>query len=150
MIHVALELQKHIDFTAMQDPKVKADQLSPLEWDQICAAEDILYPFLEATLLVQERELTLSKVIPLTEFLRCKYKEAIDKFAQPGDEQQVHLVHAANLGSAKLDKYYQIIKSSTVYVAAVILDPSSKLDFLQSTLWTESMVEEGRQKLTNL
>jgi hypothetical protein len=45
-----------------------------------------------------------------------------------------------NLGWAKLNKYYGLIKKSPAYVAAVVLDPTQKWSYFEEQ-WKESHLE---------
>jgi hypothetical protein len=114
------------------------------------SAKKILYPFLDATLLVQKQEMTIAKVIPLLEFLISTYKDGICKHACLGDDNEVHLIYAANLGLAKLDKYYSIVRDISVYTVALILDLASKFDFLKFASWTEEDMNTSRTHLKML
>jgi hypothetical protein len=96
---------------------------------------------------MESRSVTIHNVIPFLEFLTLKYQTTISQYARLND---THIVQAANLGLAKLDKYYNIIKSIPVYIVAVVLDPSSKFDFFETCSWHTNEIENAKDIVITL
>ena len=150
MVSTGLKLQKFIDLFCSRYPKLEHDILSFQDWEDLAAVKGILKPFLQATHLMEARSSTISKVIPLLEFLVSEYKNVISKYGMAGTSQHMHLVQSANLGLAKLDRYYNKIRQIPVYLCAVILDPSSKFEFIESTLWTADEIKLVKEKVISV
>jgi hypothetical protein len=142
MVKASLELKIFLDLFCVQHPELKRDALTPDEWKQLEGVEQILKPFLDATLQMESRSATIHNVIPLLEFLTSKYRATITQYARLND---THIVQAANLGLAKLERYYNMIKSIPAYIAAVVLDPSSKFEFFETCSWHVSEMKMLRR-----
>jgi hAT family C-terminal dimerisation region len=147
MVKTALELRNEIERFCIRHPDLDDDALTNEEWQQLVAVQDILRPFWEATLRMESRTATIPSVIPLLEFLTSRYKQVISKYAV---EKDLHIVQAANLGLAKLEKYYAMMREIPAYVAAVVLDPSSKMDFFESSSWTAKRIQKAKSLVVHL
>jgi hAT family C-terminal dimerisation region len=147
MVKASLELKIFLDLFCVQHPELKRDGLTPDEWKQLEGVEQILKPFLDATLQMESRSVTIHNVIPLLEFLTSKYRATISQYARLND---THIVQAANLGLAKLERYYNMIKSIPAYIAAVVLDPSSKFEFFETCSWHVSEIENAEKMVIEL
>ena len=147
MVTSALELRNYIQVFCDQNPDLNDDTLNHDEWQQLGAVHQILKPFWESTKRMECRTVTTSMVIPQLEFLSFRYREVITKYAASRDK---HVVQAANLGLAKLEKYYNIIKEIPVYNAAVVLDPRQKFRFFESLAWPARDIKNSKDQVTDL
>src|ERR1700754_3820300 len=85
-------------------------------------------------------------------FLGCNSSDGISfsynsQYARLND---THIVQAANLWLAKLERYYNMIKSIPAYIAAVVLDPSSKFEFFETCSWHGSEIENAQKMMIKL
>ena len=73
MVKASLELKNFLDLFCVQHPELKRDALTPDEWKQLEEVEQILGPFLDATLQMESCSVTIHNVIALLEYLTSKY-----------------------------------------------------------------------------
>jgi hypothetical protein len=147
MLKTALELQDHLEIFCNRHPDLKNDVLNEKEWQQLAAVLEILKPFFDATKRMERRTITIAEVIPRLDFLTSKYRLVISSYAA---EKDIHIVQAANLGLAKLEKYFTMIRKTPAYIAAVILDPSTKMEFFESSSWTVKSIQKAKDLVVHL
>ncbi|CAG7851404.1 SubName: Full=Uncharacterized protein {ECO:0000313/EMBL:CCA76236.1} [Serendipita indica DSM 11827] len=91
-------------------------------------------------LVSSEQTPTLSIAIPTYEFCASTLSKIIIDNIYPS------LEHALHPAVAKLDKYIRLARSNRVYGLAMVLNPASKMDWIQKH-WSDQDVERCRESL---
>lgn len=129
-----------IDVFSVRD-KLYDDQLSNDDWDNLQKIRDFLQFFEDATLSTEGRAATLEKVLPTMDFLLEQFEDGKTRYANDR-----YMLPCCNSGWAKLQKYYEYTDQSPVYIAAIVLCPSSKREYFEQT-WEAEWVTTGKEKM---
>ena len=76
----------------------------------------------------QSSSATLETYLPAIDFLLMPFEEAKVRY-----KYDPFIASRVNSVWSKLDKYYTKTNDSTAYIAAIILDPSMKWEYITST-----------------
>jgi hypothetical protein len=127
MISTATKLKTAINLFCHQYQENNDDLLSEKDWQDLQKLQDFLLFFYDATLATEGYNATIDRVLPTMDFLleqfeaaKCTYAD--DPFMSP----------CCNSGWAKLDKYYSLTERSPVYIAALVLSPQWKWDYIDN------------------
>jgi hAT family C-terminal dimerisation region len=141
MISTATKLKTAITIFCHQYRENDEDLLSEKDWQDLQKMQDFLLFFHDATLATEGRSATIDRVLPTMDFLleqfetaKCTYIN--DPFMSP----------CCNSGWAKLDKYYSLTERSPVYIAALVLSPQWKWDYIDSN-WPKEWHEPCRKQM---
>ena len=131
MICTATRFKTAINLFCHQYQENNDDLLSEKDWQDLLKLQDFLLFFYDTTLATEGRSATIDKVLPTMDFLleqfetaKCTYAD--DHFMSP----------CCNAGQAKLDKYYSLTDRLPVYIAALVLSPQWKQDYIDNN-WPE-------------
>src|SRR5204862_2770553 len=102
---------------------------------------DFLRGFHDATIATEGRESTIEKVLPIMDFLLAKYEKAMRDF-----KDNTFILHCLKTGWEKLDKYYCLSDLTPVYIAAIVLHPEMKFNYLNKR-WPKKWPKEARKKV---
>ena len=147
MIQDALKLRDAIDIflgvlaAQARDPrereKILRHQLTAAEWDELSTIGNLLAPLKEVSSMM-EGNITgsagyhgngaLSDVLPGFDLLLDHLERSKEMLMGVGD---THLATCVNLAWEKLDAYYKLTDSSTVYLVAAVLDPRLKMAYFE-------------------
>jgi hypothetical protein len=144
MIERAVKLRNTIDAyiqTQLQnDPKssIRHDQLSALDWTNLTEYLSILQPFKVATKSLEGRATggqfgAIWEVLPAMEFLLEHLEELKQQYKNHPDD---HFKIGINLAWQKLDEYYNKTSVSPAYVAAVVLHPALRWQWIKKQ-WSD-------------
>lgn len=100
---------------------LQKDLLTAEEWKTLVHIRDFLRNFHDATKATKDHQATLNEVLPTINFLANTFKVAMEEFA---DHPFMH--ESLQTEFTKLLKYWNKTKRSPAYIAAVILDPTTK------------------------
>jgi hypothetical protein len=141
MISTATKLKTAINLFCHQYQENNNDLLSEKDWQDLQKLQDFLLFFYDATLATEGHDATIEKVLPTMDFLleqfetaKCTYAD--DRFMSP----------CCNSGWAKLDKYYSLTDRSPVYIAALVLSPQWKWDYIDNN-WPEEWRPDCRKRM---
>lgn len=83
---------------------------------------DFLKSFFEVTKFAEGRESTINKVLPVLDFLMHKFETKTLQY-----DTNSFMALSLEAGFLRLQKYWKLfIDRATVYIAAVVLNPSQK------------------------
>jgi hypothetical protein len=141
MISTATKLKTAINLFCHQYQENDNDILSEKDWQDLQKLQDFLLFFHDATLATEGHNATIDKVLPTMDFLleqfeTAKVTYANDRFMSP----------CCNSGWAKLDKYYSMTDRSPVYIAALVLSPQWKWEYIDNN-WPEQWQANCRKRM---
>jgi hAT family C-terminal dimerisation region len=130
--------------------RIDKDLLSHDDWEELKHLMAILQPFHQFCLSLENTNVngSLSKVLPSMEILLEKLETAKVEYL---DHPSAHLCTCINLAWSKLDKYYTLTGQSPVYIAAVVLNPRFKWEYLEGA-WSSKpdWIQIARTQLKEL
>jgi hypothetical protein len=141
MISTATKLKAAINVYCIQYQENQEDLLSLEDWKDLQKVEDFLLFFHDATLSTESRGATIERVLPTMDFLLEKFEEAKCVYAK-----DIFMGPCCNSGWAKLNKYYSLTERSPVYVAALVLCPQWKWEYIEGN-WPESWQLDCKKKM---
>jgi hypothetical protein len=146
MLEVALLLQDIIEeyFLTYMENEIKADRLTPDEWNTLQEIKDFLAILKQTTKSLEGHNHTLDRVIPSMDFILRQYEKAKITYAD-----HPVLKNMINSGWQKLEKYYSKTDESPVYAAAIILNPMQKEAYI-NRFWRPSWVDGAKAAVKKL
>jgi hypothetical protein len=141
MLSVATKLQPAIDVFCATYKENEADWLTDIDWQNLRKIEGFLLFFHDAILSTESRDSSIEKVLPTMDFL-------LDQFEQGKIEyiNDAFMSPCCNSGWAKLEKYYCLTERSPVYIAALVLCPQNKWNYIEDN-WPEEWIPEAKAKM---
>lgn len=134
----AYELRESYSALIRQFPEELGDfELSVKEWDLIKTSIDILTPFKVSSRKLESDQVLLDEYQPTMDYL-AGHLEAM-KLKHKGNKP---LLNSLITAWYAFDKYYLKIDDSAAYVAAVLLQPNRRKNYL-STVWKASWIKPG-------
>lgn len=127
MIRTATKLKTAINLFCHQYQENSDDLLSEKDWQDLKKPQDFLLFFYDATTGTEGRNATIDSVLPTMDFLLERFETAKEKYAN-----DPFMSPCCNSGWAKLDKYSSLTDRSPVYIAAVVLSPQWKWDYIDN------------------
>ncbi|KAJ4077856.1 hypothetical protein NW769_015272 [Fusarium oxysporum] len=116
--------------------------LSGSDWDLLAKTHAFLEPFASATLYAEGKSSSVSQSLFLMDSLLFHYESAKAQYSHPGS-MDTRMLHAIEMGWFVLDKYYTMTEDVPVYAAALLLDPSKRLAYIQKNWprdWHETAI----------
>ncbi|KID81519.1 transposase-like protein [Metarhizium guizhouense ARSEF 977] len=141
MIHTATKLKTAIKLFCHQYQENSDDLLSEKDWKDLQKLQDFLLFFYDATTGTEGRNATIDRVLPTMDFLLEQFETAKEKYAN-----DPFMSPCCNSGWAKLDKYYSLTDRSPVYIAALVLSPQWKWDYIDNN-WPSDWREPCRKQM---
>ncbi|KAG6996750.1 hypothetical protein FocnCong_v014989 [Fusarium oxysporum f. sp. conglutinans] len=120
--------------------------LSGSNWDLLAKTHAFLEPFASATLYAEGKCSSVSQSLFLMDSLLFHYESAKAQYSHPGS-MDTRMLHAIEMGWFVLDKYYTMTEDVPVYTAALLLDPSKRLAYIQKNWprdWHETAIAGAR------
>lgn len=141
MLSTASKLRAAIDVYCAQYQENKTDILSAEDWRNLQKIEDFLLFFQAATLSTESRGATIERVLPTMDFLLEQFEQGKilyhdDPFMGP----------CCNSGWQKLNKYYSLTDRSPVYIAALVLCPQNKWQYMEDN-WLAEWITDAKTKV---
>lgn len=148
-----------IDRVMLKQAKIKAfmtdheEQLghirfSAQDWDLLSKAHTFLQPFASATLYAEGDKSSISQSLLLMDALLTHYERNKAYYSQE-DYYDIRMIRAIDMGWYILDKYYNITSEVPAYIAALLLDPSRRIAYIQKN-WPNSWILPAIQAATAL
>jgi hypothetical protein len=146
MLTVALALRDAIEdyFDQWEDDECAADKLTDEEWVTLENIRSFLNKLKMATKALEGHAATLDRVLPSMDFILDVFERG-----KRASTENVIMAPMYNSGWRKLDKYYQLTDDSPAYVAAIILHPQHKWQYVQ-TNWQEEWIEPAKKLMRSL
>ncbi|KAG7409403.1 Zinc finger BED domain-containing protein DAYSLEEPER [Fusarium oxysporum f. sp. rapae] len=133
-------------FLLEHDRELEDTVLSGSDWDLLAKTHAFLEPFASATLYAEGKCSSVSQSLFLMDALLFHYESAKVQHSQPGSID-TRMLHAIEMGWFVLDKYYTMTEDVPVYAAALLLDPSKRLAYIQQNWprdWHEAAIAGAR------
>ncbi|KAM5529104.1 hypothetical protein FOXYSP1_16948 [Fusarium oxysporum f. sp. phaseoli] len=133
-------------FLFEHDRELEDTVLSGSDWDLLAKTHAFLEPFASATLYAEGKCSSVSQSLFLMDALLFHYESAKVQHSQPGS-MDTRMLHAIEMGWFVLDKYYTMTEDVPVYAAALLLDPSKRLAYIQQNWprdWHEAAIAGAR------
>ena len=138
MINTAIQLKSALSLFCLQFHEYQLDMLSANEWKDLKKLQGFLLFFHDATLSTESRGATIDRVLPTMDFLLEQFEE--DKTQYKDD---MFMGPCCNSGWAKLEKYYSLTDRSPVYIAALVLCPQWKWEYIDGN-WPAEWVPKAK------
>ena len=141
---VEVSCQCHADY-------LDSDRLSVDDSEQLADAVSILEPFHAATLRMQGDFSELHNILVELDFLRTMFTTVLQQYH---GNPHLDVQRASADGIVVLDKYRELYKELTVFVAAVVLHPAYKWEYLAVAVdkleWTEDQLRDAKLRVQAL
>lgn len=145
MVNVAIEKESAIDtYSKTWFEDLKLDFLSPQEWKILQSIQSFLKPFFRATKDTEGDSATIDRILLTMDVLVQHYKKSHEVF-----KSDPFLVARIDQSWKTFDKYYLKTEDSPYYVAAIVLHPSRKSDYLKYN-WEKKWIKPALQAVKNL
>lgn len=141
MLQTATTLRAAIDVYCAQYQENTADSLSAEDWRNLQKIENFLLCFHDATLSTESRGATIERVLPTMDFLLEQFEQGKTLYAE-----DAFMSPCCNSGWAKLDKYYSLTDRSPVYIAALVLCPQNKWQYMEDN-WPIEWIADAKAKV---
>jgi hypothetical protein len=105
-------------------------RLTAQDWDFLGKAHTFLQPFASATLYAEGEKSSISQSLPLMDALLSHYEKSKTHYSQ-SSHYDSRMIRVIQMGWFVLDKYYNLTEEAPVYAAALLLDPSRRVAYLQ-------------------
>jgi len=118
----------------------RQDILTADDWEILKTYRIMLEPIWDSTMklegdAVEGRNGAIWEVLPVFEYILDHFWNLSERF-DLSDETEERLKTSLELGIQKLDIYYKFLDDSPAYIAAVVLHPSFKWEWIES-IWSE-------------
>ena len=143
MISTAIKLKTAINLFCHQYQENNDDLLSEKDWQDLQKLQDFLLFFHNATLATEGHNATIDRVLPTMDFLLEQFETAKSMYTN-----DPFMSPYCNSGWVKLDKYYSLTERSPVYIAALVLSPQWKWDYIDNN-WPEEWRAACRKQMLN-
>jgi hypothetical protein len=120
---------------------VGEDELSDEDWITLRNIHEFLDQLSQTTLALESSMSTLNHVLPAMDFIL----EQFEKFKQKYKTDKT-MASMFNSGWAKMEKYYQLTDESPAYIAALVLDPNLKWQYIQNN-WAQAWIPRARRMM---
>jgi hypothetical protein len=138
MLDFALKYRTVIDtMTADKSLKLRMFELETEEWGIVEELVTVLRLYKSATLFFSQDSASAAAVIPAMDRITNHLNHQTGKAYHPS------LAAAMRLARKKLDRYYSLTDSSTIYRIAMVLHPGMKLEYFRNQKWEEDWIEEA-------
>ncbi len=141
MISTATKLKTAINLFCHQYQENNDDILSEKDWQDLQKLQDFLLFFYDATAATEGHNATIDRVLPTMDFLLEQFEAAKETYTN-----DPFMSPCCNSGWAKLDKYYSLTERSPVYIAALVLSPQWKWDYIDNN-WPEDWRAACRKQM---
>jgi hypothetical protein len=141
MINTAIQLKTALSLFCIQFHEDQLDMLSANEWKDLEKLQSFLLFFHDATLSTESRGATIDRVLPTMDFLLEQFEEGKKQY-----KDDMFMGPCCNSGWAKLEKYYSLTDRSPVYIAALVLCPQWKWEYIDGN-WPAEWVPMAKVQM---
>jgi hypothetical protein len=122
------------------DEECKLDELTKEEWELLRHIQEFLDAISQTTKALESNLVTLNNVLPAMDFILTQFEEGKKRF-----KDHPQLSKMFNSGWGKLNKYYILTEDTPIYVAALVLNPSRKWNYIQRNWDQRKWVEDAKK-----
>lgn len=141
MIKRGVELKHTLGLFCMQFHEDLTDMLSPEDWKDLEKLQSFLLCFYDATLSTESRGATIERVLLTIDFLLEQFEDGKKKY-----QDDIFIGPCCNSGWKKLDKYYSLTERSPVYIAALVLCPQWKWEYIDNN-WPTHWIPSAKAQM---
>lgn len=123
---------------------IGGDKLSDEDWNTLRDIHEFLDKLAQVTLALETSVSTLDHVLPAMDYILEQFEQMKDIYKN--DKTMASMV---NSGWAKMEKYYNMTDESPAYVAAIVLDPNAKWQYIENN-WHKSWQKTSRAMMEKL
>lgn len=113
---------------------LEEDALSDEDWALLWNIRDFLKVFKDITLELEGHASILAMALPAMDLILSHYEKGMHTY-----RDHTHMRSMCDAGWRKMEKYYGLTDSSSAYVAAIVLNPSLKWDYIKAA-WRPSWI----------
>jgi hypothetical protein len=138
-VQIAAFLLKH-------DEELRDACLSGSDWDMLVKIHAFLSPFASATLYAEGACSSVAQTLPLMDMLLLHYDEQKKHYSEE-DSSDPRIVRAIDMGWYVLNKYHTLSEDVPVYTAALLLDPTKRMAYIEQNWpreWHDTAIEAAR------
>jgi hypothetical protein len=137
MLDRGLKLKLYIDMYVSGCSDLQEDILSVSDWEFLRLMHTLLEPFQRHTKEMEGhgkdgKRAVLADAIPTLDMLRAHLLTTYEKHRSDDDEASRFLCTSINNGIDHLEKYHALLMKTPVYLAAIVLNPVTKLSYFRS------------------
>ena len=137
--------------SASKRPSIVDDNLSSDDWFVLTEYKRILEPLWEATMMlegdaIEGRNGAIWEVLPAYEFILQQFYDLDERYKQDPEENAWNFHTSLQLGIQKLDDYYRLLDETPAYLAAVVLHPQLKWQWIEK-IWSKK--KNGKKWIRN-
>ncbi|PCD21979.1 hypothetical protein AU210_015782 [Fusarium oxysporum f. sp. radicis-cucumerinum] len=133
-------------FLLDHDRELEDTVLSGSHWDLLTKPQAFLQPFASVTLYAEGKCSSVSQSLFLMDALLFHYESSKVRHSRPGS-MDTRMLHAIEKGWFVSDRYYTMTEDVPVYAAALLLNPSKRLAYIQQNWprdWHETAIAGAR------
>ena len=121
-----------------KDEELANDKLEEEDWAILKEIHEFLDTLLQITLALEAHHSTLDTVLPIMDFV-------LEQFENFKERHRNHPILAPifNSGWNKMEKYYRLTNDTPAYVAAIVLNPNFKWQYIQAN-WNEVWIQNAK------
>jgi hAT family C-terminal dimerisation region/Domain of unknown function (DUF4413) len=127
------------------DDECRLDELAEEEWELLGYIQEFLESIAQTTKALESNSSTLDVVLPAMDFILGKFEEGKAKF-----KDHPSLSKMFNSGWSKLDKYYQLTEETPVYIAALVLNPRFKWQYINNNWGKKKWISKSKKMMQDL
>ena len=148
MLERALKLIEAVKVYCFKNSSALAeDTLWQQEWDDLRKLIKFLEAYSGATQASEGRFATLDIILPTMDFLLETLEAGKAEAETTGD---TFLALCCNAGWAKLNKYYTLTERSAAFIAAIVMCPQFKWQYISDMQWPEDWIETARSAVQKM
>jgi hypothetical protein len=149
VINNAIKKKAQINrFFTQYDHDLGENMLDTSDWVLLERTQIFPQVFDEATRDAERDHASVADVLQLMDAILQHYEDTKLKHSPDGPEPDPCMLHAIDMGWFVLDKYYALTDKAPVYTAALLLDPSRRLAYLEEnwpTEWHAAAIDRAQQ-----
>jgi hypothetical protein len=129
-------IQKYLQRHPLDD--IADDTLSAEDWETLQQIHEFLDLLATATLELESSSSTLDGVLPAMDLILSHYEDY--KIKYQGETTMEAMINA---GWRKMNKYYQLTEESSAYIAALVLNPNFKWQYVEHN-WDATWLPDAK------
>ena len=132
-------------FEQFVDEECRLDELLEEDWELLRHIQEFLESIAQTTKALESNLSTLDVVLPAMDFILGKFEDGKEQF-----KDHPQLSKMFNSGWSKLDKYYQMTEDTPVYVAALVLNPRYKWQYINKNWGKKKWIKKSKKMMQDL
>ena len=132
-------------FEQFVDDECCLDELLDEDQELLRHIQVFLESIAQTTKALESNLSTLDVVLPAMDFILGKFEDGKEQF-----KDHPQLSKMFNSGWSKLDKYYQMTEDTPVYVAALVLNPRYKWQYINKNWGKKKWIKKSKKMMQDL